>query len=87
MPVWLKQYYTDVHYISGLRREFRDGWLAVKEEELRHRVIVGSCLVTVVLLLFPHYLIATMRSVVTGQAPITLERAITSGGKQIKNRR
>ena len=25
-----------------------------------------------------------MQSVVTGQAPITLERKITSGGKQIK---
>ena len=25
-----------------------------------------------------------MQSVVTGQAPITLEREITSGGKQIK---
>ena len=28
--------------------------------------------------------IATMQSVVTGQTPITLERKITSGGKQIK---
>ena len=27
---------------------------------------------------------ATMQSVVAGQAPITLERKITSGGKQIK---
>ena len=30
---------------------------------------------------FSHQLIATMPSVVTGQAPITLERKITSGGK------
>ena len=36
------------------------------------------------LLLCSHELIATMQSVVTGQAPITLERKITSGGKQIK---
>ena len=36
------------------------------------------------LLLFSHELMATMQSVVTVQAPITLERKITSGGKQIK---
>ena len=35
------------------------------------------------LLLFSHSLMATMPSVVTGQAPITLEWKIT-GGKQIK---
>ena len=34
------------------------------------------------LLLFSHYLIATMQCVGTGQAPTTLERNITSGGKQ-----
>ena len=37
--------------------------------------------------LFSHELIATVQSVVTGQAPITLERKITSGGKQIKTRK
>ena len=36
------------------------------------------------LLLFSHSLITTTQSVVTGQAPITLERKNTSGGKQIK---
>ena len=35
------------------------------------------------LLLFSHELMATMQSVVTGQAQ-TLERKITSGGKQIE---
>ena len=36
------------------------------------------------LLLFSHEVMATMQSVVTGQAPITLECKIISGGKQIK---
>ena len=36
--------------------------------------------------MFSRELIAAMQSVVTGQAPITLERKITSGGKQ-KNER
>ena len=36
------------------------------------------------LLLFSYQLMATVQSVVTGQAPITLERKITSGGKQIE---
>ena len=34
------------------------------------------------LLLFSHELVATMQSVVTGQAPITLERKIAPGMKQ-----
>ena len=38
-------------------------------------------------LLFSHELIATMQSVVTGQAPVTLERKITSGENQIENMR
>ena len=35
-------------------------------------------------MLFSHFLIATMQSVVTGQAPINLEWKITTGSKQIK---
>ena len=35
------------------------------------------------LLLFSRQLMATMQSVVVGQVPITLERKITSGGKQL----
>ena len=48
-----------------------------------------ECLpIVVVVVLFSHYLIATMQSVVvvTGQAPITLERKITSGGKHVKQK-
>ena len=53
----------------------------------------GTCYVPGMILwycahmLFWHKLIATMQSAVTGQAPLTLERKITSGGKQMKNRR
>ena len=43
-----------------------------------------TCLVvSFMFLLFSHWLMATMESVDTGQAPITLERKITAGGKQI----
>ena len=41
-------------------------------------------MIIIVLLLLSHYLIATVPSVVTGQAPITLGWTVTSGGKQIK---
>ena len=46
-----------------------------------------SAYLVFVLLLFLFYMnssLRTMQSVVTGQAPITLEWKITSGGKQIK---
>ena len=44
-------------------------------------------LLLLLLLLFSHELIATMQSVVTGQAPtMTLERKITSGGKTTKKK-
>ena len=38
-------------------------------------------------MLFSHLLIATMQPVVTAQAPITLQRKVTSGGQTNKNRR
>ena len=41
-------------------------------------------LLLLLLLLFSHELMATMQPVVTGQAPITLERKVTSREKQIK---
>ena len=44
-----------------------------------------TCRLLLLLFLFSHYPIATVQSVVTGQDPITLERKITSGGRQIKH--
>ena len=53
----------------------------------RERLVPGTPLRRnrrLLLLLFPHYLMATMQSVVTGQAPMTLEQKVTSGGKTNK---
>ena len=45
---------------------------------------VTHCLRSGLSFMVSDYLIAKMHSVVTGQAPLSLERKITSGGKQIK---
>ena len=49
-----------------------------------YQVMITVVVVVVVLTLT--HTVATMQSVVTGQAPITLERQIIAGGKQIKTK-